>query len=114
MKRNVSELKAKMNNHEVSRLGDSTWTVVSGTSGTSYEVHLVNGSHRCGCKFDKYTRRGESCGCSHVAAVVKFEAAEAGRKAYLHDGVEAAKRQHRPLVELGSGLFLTSRAPALA
>lgn len=115
MKRNVKELKAKMNNHKVVPCDaqPGTWTVESGTSGTAYTVRLVDGHHRCGCRYDIYTRHGESCGCSHVAAVVKFEAEAAGRKVTLHDGAEAAKRQRRPLVELGNSLFVTSR-PALA
>lgn len=112
MKRNVSELKAKMNNHVAIKCEaiPNTWTVVSGTSGSEYMVRMTEpGVYRCGCMTDRYTKKGESCGCSHVASVVKAVAAEENRRLTLHDGAEAAKRQHRAVIEIGSGLFATTR-----
>jgi hypothetical protein len=44
--------------------------------------------------------------------VVKAVAEEENRRLTLHDGAEAAKRQHRPVIEIGSGLFATTRPVA--
>jgi hypothetical protein len=49
-------------------------------------------------------------GCSHVVAVLRVREAEKGRKLAVHASAEAAERQHRPMAEVGQGLYVTSRA----
>ena len=109
MARNIKSLKSKMDAHQVARTAAHSWTVKSNTSGKFYAVSEKDGVYQCGCLTQRYPRKGESCGCSHVAAVVKFEAESNERSVTLHDGAEAAKRQHRPVIEVGGGLFATTR-----
>lgn len=110
--RNTVTLKAKAQTHEVRVIDDHAWQVTSGTSGNEYEVHRHGDNLQCSCKWgtaggQRWARK--QSGCSHVAAVASFLAEEAGRKASIHDGEDAAKRQRRPMMALGQGLYLTSR-----
>lgn len=109
--RNIQSLKAKQQAHQVTacQAQEHTWTVLSGTSGSTYAVRLVDGVYRCECHYDRYTKRGQNCSCSHVTAVLAHEAAEEGRRLVLHDNQEAAARSKRPVVDLGNGLFASRR-----
>lgn len=110
MARNISSLKEKMAAHEVAQSSPNGWSVKSATSDKFYAVSRNrDGIFQCGCRSQTYTKRGESCSCSHVASVLKFIAEADARKITLHDGVDAAKRTHRPMIEIGNGLFATTR-----
>jgi len=113
MKRHTSALKAKAQTHQVYEMFENAWKVISGNSNKPYSVSkMPDGTYTCNCDYGTcgghYALR--QSGCSHVAAVVAHEAAEQGRRISLHDGEEAAKRQHRPVVDLGQGLYLTTRS----
>lgn len=110
--RNTTTLKAKAQSHEVREIDQNTWKVISGTSGNEYEVHRHGDNFQCSCKWgtagqQRWARK--QSGCSHTVSVTTYLAEEAGRKASIHDGEEAAKRQRRPTINLGQGLYLTSR-----
>lgn len=109
--RHAKELKQKSKSHEVEQTGDSSFIVTSGHSGTKYIVTLLEVGAACSCDWAKY-RPAENkgrCGCSHVLAVMAYIQSEQGRTVSAFTSTEQAERQHRPIIDLGDGLTLTTR-----
>ncbi len=110
--RHPSTLRSKSKSHVVTREAYG-WTVTSGTSGTSYDVWRsgANDFFMCSCDWAKYRPAdgGGACGCSHVIAVVAFEAAEIDRSTQVYNDPDAANRQHRHIINIGDGLIMTTR-----
>jgi len=109
--KNAKAIQGKSRAHKVSQEG-SRFSVVSGTSGSTYSVELLGiGGAQCSCDWAMYrpARTGRKSGCSHVVAVYHYLACEQGRSAMSWASPEAAGRQHRPMLAIGDGVTLTTR-----
>jgi hypothetical protein len=114
MNRNAKKIQSKSRTHKVSRTSAIRFDVTSGETGNKYAVTLLgNGGARCNCDWAKYrpaTNNGR-CGCSHVVSVFDFVAKESGANSVsAWTNSDEAKRQHRPVVNIGDGLVLTTRS----
>lgn len=116
MPRNAKTLQNKAKQHQVIPLDHDTFRVTSGTSGNSYLVRLypdVSGGV-CDCQWGQ-TRRYVNfyrSGCSHVQAVFRHLENLAGRETSTWASQNDAKRQHRPMVDIGDGIVMTTRKGA--
>ncbi len=112
--RNIASLTAKTHTHTVSPASDGGWDVVSGSSGNTYHVRYqpeLEG-YSCTCRW-ALPKGGSNChrpvGCSHVMAAVAFHKLEQDRKVAFKGDLESARRQHRPISDLGQGILAVSR-----
>jgi hypothetical protein len=105
MERNAKGLQAKARKCVVTvqRIG---WSVKS-PSGGSYWVREDRGTFICSCEWARWndTRLRP---CSHVLAVEEWCAGLNDRLSYWSEDVDA-KRQHRPITQVGVGLLATHR-----
>lgn len=98
--------------HEVTHLsGANSFRVISGTSGEVYVVTIIDEGEQayCTCKWGQYRDPGEPSACSHVIAVQNYISQQEGYKAYVWPAKDDALRQHRKIVDLGDGAYLTLR-----
>jgi hypothetical protein len=107
--RNAKSLQKKSRSHEVTQVSPTAFTVVSGGSGSTYTVTLAGQSARCTCDWGKFRKAGQPSGCSHVVSVYDHIAAQGGRKVSAWSSEDDARRQHRPIIQIGDGLTLTAR-----
>ena len=112
--RNAKALQAKTKTHNVTPLDHNTFEVVSGSSGSRYLVRLdpsISGGV-CNCEWGKYRRGADfyRSGCSHVQAVYKHLENLAGRETSTWASEEDARRQHKPAVNIGDEIWMTSRS----
>lgn len=121
---NAKEVAVKAKSHAVEQADavGNDWNVISGTSGETYTVHVSREEHygsitvagaRCSCNWGIYRRStdGFRSACSHVQAVYAHLAqAEDGRTTSAWGSLADARRQHRPMVAIGDGVILTTRA----
>ena len=112
MNRNAKSLQVKSRSHEVIPQGDSTFCVISGSSGDSYTVFLrADGDHRCVAHnrdklcFNEHTKGQHAC--SHILAAADF--VEVGHSLSFWSNEDDARRQHRPMCEISPGLIATIR-----
>lgn len=107
--RNAKELMEKARSHEVYPLGGGEFEVVSGSSRRSYLVtDLANGGLQCVCRWSEY-HRTDFEPCSHCIAVELWLEQAGNRELVLWASKEDAKRQKRPVRQVGRGLWITSR-----
>jgi hypothetical protein len=110
---NPKSLNVKAKTHDVTPLDNDTFRVKSGTSGNEYFVRLlpdVEGG-MCNCAWGQRRKRGDNyrSACSHVQAVYKQWEGFKNRTTTSWASKEDAKRQHRPVINIGDGVTLTSR-----
>lgn len=108
---NAKQIQRKSRVHSVEPLYGDTYRVKSGASGNLYVVRVTDSGATCSCPWGQVrpAATGHRSGCSHVAAVYEYRAAEEGRRVSLWSNEESARRQHRPATEIGDGVILTSR-----
>lgn len=110
MTRNAKNLQQKSRSHRITQTGPSTFSVTSGASGNEYQIALTEHGATCTCTWSQYRPTSDRrSGCSHTVAVYNFIAGESGRKVSAWGSQEAAQRQHRPTLNIGDDLILTSR-----
>ena len=83
-------------------------------AGNTFQVYYQDQSGTCTCKWGQY-RKHSNCyrsGCSHVVAVFDFLESPAGRRVSVWTDEDQAKRQHRPMIDIGDGVILTSHKVA--
>jgi hypothetical protein len=108
--KNVKAIQSKSRTHEVTEIGPDAYSVKSGASGKSYNVHITAHGGSCSCDWGSFRPRGDTrSGCSHVTAVYNHIAAESGRKVSAWGSKEDAQRQHKPTLSIGDGVTLTAR-----
>ena len=109
--RHTKDLKHKSQTHEVRQTAAGAFTVVSGHSGSEYTVTILDSGASCSCDWAKYrpAENNGRCGCSHVIAVMAFIQNENGRTISAFATAEQAEKQHRPTIDLGDGIILTTR-----
>lgn len=109
--RNAKRVQSKAKKNEVHPLGSNRYQVVSATSGNVYNVRIHGDAATCDCSWGTYRpAHDQRSGCSHVVAVYQFIAGENGRKVSVWSNESDADRQHRPMLNIGNGVVLTSRA----
>lgn len=110
MNRNAKSLQkkakkiAKVN---VEQIGEFTYNVLS-TSGKTYELREHGGSYLCSCKWSEYHNTSVEP-CSHVLAVIEHRKRIDGMTTSAWANEEDAHRQHRPVEQVGMGLWTTTR-----
>lgn len=108
--KNVKQIQSKSRTHEVTCPGPDAYSITSGASGKTYNVHIATHGGTCSCDWGQYRPRGDTrSACSHVTAVYNFIAAEANRTVSVWGSSEDAKRQRRPILNIGDGVTLTAR-----
>ena len=109
--KNAKALQTKSLSHTVSDLGSGIYQVVSGTSHNIYTVTLFNdGSATCSCPWGTKRHTITTCSCSHVLAAhdVRTRSSD-NRRISAWSSLESARRQHRPMINIGDGVILTTR-----
>lgn len=111
---NVKSIQKKSRSHVVTPTGPNTYTVTSGASGNSYNVHVTPSGGSCSCKWAQYRPSGDHrSGCSHVIAVFDYIAQQTdNRTVSAWSNREQAQRQHRSNFAIGDGVTLTLRKAA--
>ena len=108
--KNVKSIQSKAKKNAVTRISNSLYEVTSSTSGNVYKVRIQGDQGSCTCDWAKYRPSSDTrCGCSHVVAAFEFIAEEKGRTVSPWGNEADAKRQHRPMINIGDGVVLTSR-----
>ena len=109
--RHTNDLKAKSKSHEVNQTGAASYTVTSGRTGSQYFITVLENGASCTCDWAKYrpAENNGRCGCSHVLAVMAYIEAENKRTISAFETFEQAERQHRPILDIGDGILLTTR-----
>ena len=112
--KNVKQIAKRAKSHLVRYYGKGVYEVISGTSGACYRVEmLAEGGASCSCEWGKYHTKGDKrVACSHVQAVYQWKADEEGRRVSAYGTLDEAKRQHGRTLNLGDGVYLTSRKAA--
>lgn len=112
MARQAKALQAKSKTHSIKNIGNGRFTVISGATGAQYTVTLLgNNTAACTCPWaEKRGLEGKPVACSHTVAV--FDHLDETRRVSAWESEEKAKKQHRPIINLGDGLILTSRLVA--
>lgn len=111
--RNAKQIQAKSKTHQITQITATSYQVKSGSSSKVYTVTLQNQGATCTCDWAKYRKVGQPSGCSHTVSVYAHVAEWTGRKVSAWSSEEDAKRQHRPTLEIGDGLTLTTRKTAI-
>lgn len=108
--KNVKKLQEKSQTHKVMRWYGNLFEVVSGTSGNIYTVVAGEQGGTCSCNWGAF-RPGSDLrsGCSHMQAVMRHLQADNGNRTSAWVSEADAKRQHRPMVNIGDGVILTLR-----
>jgi hypothetical protein len=115
---NQKEVHQKSDIHKVEHIWGPKWVVTSGRAWDRYYVtlHEDRPGGKCDCDWGTsggrrrgYGRYKEDSGCSHVQAVMEAVEAAKGRRTSAWGSTEDAKRQHRPILDIGDGVVLTSR-----
>lgn len=110
---NSKAINQKAKAHTVTPLDHNTFRVKSGASGNEYLIRLQTDTDgaTCSCDWGKYRKYTEyyRSGCSHVQAVYQQTETHRGRTTSAWATKEDAQRQHRPIANIGDGVFLTLR-----
>lgn len=108
MNRQAKKIQAKAKKCEVRFSGFLGTFFVKSTSGETYTVREVRSGFCCACEWAGFhdTRKNP---CSHVEAVRDFLEKTGSRSLSLWPDTGSARRQHRPVRQVGSGLWATSR-----
>ena len=120
---NVKKVNRKSKSHTVREVLPMVYEVTSGASGKYYAVRGHNNENRlgrntyatytCTCKWGQYRSNKDAgrSGCSHVQSVVAHLAKERDERATsAWATTDDAERQHRPQINLGDGVIMTTRA----
>ncbi len=109
--KNAKAVQSKSRTHTVKELGGDVYEVTSGETGKVYHVHAAGNGGSCTCDWAKYrpASGGGKSGCSHVIAVVNHIAGSDDRRVMAWATLEDANRQHRPVMDIGDGVVLTTR-----
>jgi hypothetical protein len=106
----AKEVQHKSRYHIVHQIGPNWFKVTDALSGRTYDVNLGLNGGTCTCAWgQRRPYKDHRSGCSHVVAAMNARAGLHGRQISVWNSEKAARRQHRPVVAIGNGLFLTSR-----
>ena len=109
MKRHAKSLQAKAKKVELIAVRKDSYLVKS-TSGQEYTIFdHSDGTFTCTCKWAEFHNTRVQP-CAHVLGLMEaLENLTEDQKLSFWETEEDAKRQHRPVVRVGLGLYATSR-----
>lgn len=106
----AKQTQKKSRRHTIRQIGPNWYKVVDGDSSREYDVNLGLNGGTCTCEWGRHRpEHDHRSGCSHVIAAINYRAIQHGRRVSVWASERAAQRQHRPIVEIGDGLIITSR-----
>ena len=107
---NAKQIQQKSRGHAVQQVGPNWFKVCDVESGRTYDVNLGLNGGACTCAWGQHRPQADHrSGCSHVVAAMNYRALQHGRQISVWTNKKDAKRQHRPIFNIGDGLILTSR-----
>lgn len=107
----AKQIQKKSRRHIVRQIGSNWFKVFDGESGREYDVNLGINGGTCTCEWGRHRpEQDHRSGCSHVIAAMNYRAQQQGRQVSVWASERAAQRQHRPMLKIGDGLIITSRA----
>lgn len=105
--REIKKVENKSKGHEVKKM-NGWYFVKSGTSNTGYRVRL-NPIPDCNCKWAKYQPQDKPVACSHVQAVIRWEAKQDGYSVKARPASQDTSHLKRAEINLGNGVKFTAR-----
>ena len=106
----VKEIQQKSRHHAVKQIGPNWFKVISSESNRAYDVNLGLNGGTCSCEWGRQRPDDDHrSACSHVIAAIHQRASQKGRSVSVWANRKAARRQHRPMLDIGDGVILTSR-----
>jgi hypothetical protein len=107
--RNAKKLQAKSRQHHITRISDSHYMLVSGSSGHKYAVNPTKMT--CSCPWGQHRPANDKrSGCSHTLAVLSYiKEMEEERRLMAWSTEEEALGSKRALAGGFDNLILTSR-----
>lgn len=107
----AKEIQKKGHLHTVRQVGPNWFKVMTGASRQEYDVNLGLNGGTCTCTWGRYRPASDHrSGCSHVIAALTYRAKLHGEQISVWANEQDARRQHRPMLNIGDGLILTRRA----
>lgn len=107
----AKKIQKKSHIHTVRQVGPNWFKVTAGTSRREYDVNLGLNGGTCTCAWGCYRPVPDHrSGCSHVIAALTYRAKLHGQHISVWPNEQEARRQHRPMLKIGDGLFLTRRS----
>ncbi len=107
---NPKQIQKKSRYHATRQIKPNWFKVKSAISGNVYDVNLGINGGTCTCRWGRNRPDDDHrSGCAHVIAAINHRATQQGRRISVWNNQADAKRQHRPITQIGDGLFLTSR-----
>lgn len=108
--KNVKTIQKKSKGHTVTSTGPDAFSVTSGASGKAYTVNFFEHGATCTCEWGAHRPMiDRRSACSHVISVFDYIATEANRTVSAWSSVDDAKRQHKPILQIGDGVTITAR-----
>lgn len=106
----AKQIQRKSRRHNVRQVGPNWFKVASDETGQTYDVNLGLNGGTCTCRWGRERPpRDHRSACSHVIAAMNYRAGFRGRTVSVWSSPTDAKRQHRPVLDIGDGVILTSR-----
>jgi hypothetical protein len=106
----AKEIQDKSRHHIVRQVRANWYKVTSGETNRVYDVSLGLNGGTCTCEWGRQRPdEDHRSACSHVVAAMHYRAKQQGRRISAWASEAEARRQHRPVLAIGDGLFLTSR-----
>ncbi|GAB4437123.1 MAG: hypothetical protein Kow0031_18930 [Anaerolineae bacterium] len=106
----AKNVQQKSRTHRVRQIRPNWYQVFDPATGQKYDVALGKNGGTCSCPWGQHRpARDHRSGCSHVIAAMAYRAARQGLRISVWNSRRAARRQHRPMLDIGDGLILTRR-----
>ena len=103
-------IQKKSRHHKTRQMSANWYKVTSADSGLVYDVNLGLNGGTCTCRWGRHRPEDDHrSGCTHVIAAINHRASQQGRRISVWSKAADAHRQHRPMINIGDGVILTSR-----
>ncbi len=110
MERHAKQLQSKSRIHQVTEVAGqpNAYDVTSGHSGKVYRVLVNPDGAFCTCDWAAYRPMNDHrSACSHTIAVYDHIAQQESRRASAWASEQEARRQHKPVTQIGDGVLVT-------
>ena len=106
----AKEIQHKSRHHTVRQVRSNWFKVSSAETGRVYDVNLGLNGGTSTCEWGRQRPDNDRrSACSHVVAAMNYRATQRGKRISIWTNAEDARRQHRPMLMIGDGVFITSR-----
>ena len=104
------QIQHKSRHLAVRQIRPNWYKVSSPASKLEYDVNLGLNGGTCSCTWGRNRpAQDHRSGCSHVIAAMNYRAVKLGKRLSVWNNKAAAQRQHRPITQIGDGVFVTTR-----